>query len=317
MAGVRLWEFYIRLPQDIVDDPDIDLSLNAFRLITYLCRHQLRLGKTQIRMTQDEIIHGRKDHGVRVDHGSKITSQRDVIKAREELIDLGWLKYYALEGAWIYELVIQDQPVQGQLQNATDVGSKMQPPTGAKCNRNRLQNATGIRDKVLHKNTSNTKAESHSSAAPSNATGFHSTLEALKQSEAQQPDLLRDRQPDLLAVPSAEHFNSIEVAHAMTVELALAGNANKIMLDESLRNYRAKHQARTWQQCGEDLLALWHEYDSTVKGKFKRGFKSFFSDGVFLRRSEWTEDKPVSKPAQDARAMLDERRKRIGSKVNG
>lgn len=146
--------------------------------------------------------------------------------------------------------------------------------------------------------------------------GYLATLEALKQSTAKQRDLY---QPErlLLDTSAAEDFNSIEVAIAICGELGLVGDKSRLLMDKALVVYRVRHQGKDWKTCGEELLGFWREYQHTVTGKYKRGFTSFFEDGLFLpdKRKEWAKG-PQPVGAASANNFLDERRRQLGDKAH-
>lgn len=135
MAGIKLGFNFIPFPQAIVDD-GIDLSLSEYRLLGYLLRHQLRLGKSVIKLKQDELINGRLlPDGSRCDRGSGLVSGRDVKLARESLAARGWIAFQDTAEGMLYEIRLdEDRKVQNvtleenpKLQNVTSKVTKCHP----------------------------------------------------------------------------------------------------------------------------------------------------------------------------------------------
>lgn len=143
--GIPVGFTFIALPVTIVDEA-LDLSLNEYRLLTYLLRHQLKLGRTVIQLTQDELLRGRRrGDGSRYDKGCLISNHRDLAKAREDLGRRGWIKYCLVDDSWVYEIVITDEnpPVLDRVQNEPDRVQNV-PDLGTKCTQNRVQNEPAI-----------------------------------------------------------------------------------------------------------------------------------------------------------------------------
>ena len=90
--GIKLGFYYVPYPQAIWDE-GINLSHNGYRMLGYLSRHTLTFGHKQVKLTDDEFLHGRIDHatGQRFDKGCGIKSKQGLINARAELLALGWV----------------------------------------------------------------------------------------------------------------------------------------------------------------------------------------------------------------------------------
>lgn len=84
---------FVPFPQEIWDD-NIELSLAEFRLLGYLLRYYVRWGQSKrIRFTDDELLYGRKEDGIRIDSGCGISSANSLKDARKKLEEKGWITY--------------------------------------------------------------------------------------------------------------------------------------------------------------------------------------------------------------------------------
>lgn len=101
MAGINLRPIF--LPAALVDDPKVKLSLIACRLLLYLCKYSM---ESPITLTQDDLLNGRTVRGVRQDAGAKLSGPRHLIRARKELIALGWLKCEKHLNRMVYTLTL-------------------------------------------------------------------------------------------------------------------------------------------------------------------------------------------------------------------
>jgi hypothetical protein len=84
---------FVPFPCAIWDD-NIDLTMSEFRLLGYLLRLAYRFGKsTHIRLSDDELMHGRKDpDGHRKDKGCGLKNRASLRAARDALIAKGWIE---------------------------------------------------------------------------------------------------------------------------------------------------------------------------------------------------------------------------------
>ena len=91
--SIKISYNFVAFPREIWDK-NIDLTLGEFRLLGYLLRHQLRFGiKAAIKMTDDEIMHGKKEKdGKRMDKGCGLTSPNSIKDARDRLLEKRWIK---------------------------------------------------------------------------------------------------------------------------------------------------------------------------------------------------------------------------------
>jgi hypothetical protein len=84
---------FIPLPQEIVDER-IDLTLNEFRLLTYITRHQFRLRQAALFLCHDDLLNGRRlPDGTSIDKGCGITNPRGIREARESLKARGFIDF--------------------------------------------------------------------------------------------------------------------------------------------------------------------------------------------------------------------------------
>jgi hypothetical protein len=83
---------FIPLPVEIVDH-GLDLTVHEFRVLTYLVRHQFKLGVPRICVSYDELGYGLKRRdGTRIDNGCGTKHTRDLKKAISELTKRGFLE---------------------------------------------------------------------------------------------------------------------------------------------------------------------------------------------------------------------------------
>ena len=82
---------FVPLPRAIWDE-NLKLTLGEFRLLGYLIRHQVSFGNTNVRLSDEELLHGRKKRGgARMDSGCGIQGRNNLKVAREALIKRGWI----------------------------------------------------------------------------------------------------------------------------------------------------------------------------------------------------------------------------------
>lgn len=90
-SGIRIGFNFVPFPQAIWDDA-IYLSQGGFLLLGYLIRHTVGFGRDQIKLSDDELINGRKKRdGSRLDQGCGLRSVNGIKKARTELLALNWI----------------------------------------------------------------------------------------------------------------------------------------------------------------------------------------------------------------------------------
>src|ERR1017187_514309 len=82
---------FVPMPREIWDK-HLKLSLAEFRLLGYLIRHQVSFGNTNVRLSDEELLHGRKRKGgERMDAGAGIGGRNNLKTAREALVKRGWI----------------------------------------------------------------------------------------------------------------------------------------------------------------------------------------------------------------------------------
>lgn len=87
----RIGFHFVAFPESIWDD-DIHLTLGEFRLFGYIIRHTLVYGEDRVRLTDDELINGRKRaDGTRKDRGCGIRGPNNLTEAKDRLQGKGWL----------------------------------------------------------------------------------------------------------------------------------------------------------------------------------------------------------------------------------
>jgi hypothetical protein len=83
---------FIPLPVEIVDR-GLRLTVHEFRVLTYLVRHQFKLGVPRVSLSYDELAYGLKQRdGTRIDNGCGTKHRRDLKKAISELTKRGFLE---------------------------------------------------------------------------------------------------------------------------------------------------------------------------------------------------------------------------------
>jgi hypothetical protein len=126
--------------------------------------------------------------------------------------------------------------------------------------------------------------------ANSNA-GLSARLEAIRQSRAEQKPLYRAERL-LLPTETDEGLNATEVAWAVCGELGRRGDADRIAMEGAVVAYRVKFQDKSWEQCAEELMKAWSEYEEITRTLQLKppecfGFRGFLDSSQYLKRESW------------------------------
>jgi hypothetical protein len=90
MKGMRIGFQFVPFPQEIWKR-GIDLTQAQFKLLGYLL-YQVRFGRDQVQLSDDELLNGRRDrNGNRLDGGCGIRGRNNLREARKGLEELGWI----------------------------------------------------------------------------------------------------------------------------------------------------------------------------------------------------------------------------------
>lgn len=261
IRGMRIRFTFVPLPVEIVDE-SLDLSLNEYRLLIYLSRHQLKLGKPALKITQDELLRGRKrGSGERYDSGCLIKNSRDLIKAREDLLARGWIKYWEENGSWSYEVTIFD--AESEQEQNVPYREQNVPENRTNCSRNQVQN-----DPAIIRN-----------------------IDPLKDPSQEVPPTVEN--PVLIFDVSAQ-----DAGRALADMLVLSGYTRQAAKEACETLKRRKPEMR-FSDIPKFIADLWKEYDSQPT-RVKVSIKTFLGElGRYVDSDTWRTKKTAFIPIVD------------------
>jgi hypothetical protein len=267
-------------------------------------------------------------------------SSREQRTAREALLKLGFWEEekHKINGAPTMHFRVKiDAIIEAHIDKCRakmESAEKTNHPQNGKCGNDKsIESAETTNEppdlskKEIHETTNPIYTENTSKEHAENTTengfhpsreGLHTRMEALKISHAEQKPLyLYERA--LLPVDEGTGLNATEVALAVCNELGRRGDADWIAMEKAVVAYRVANPAKSWEQCAEELMAAWAEYEKLAKGtEFKYGFKGFLDSSHYLKRDEWPKP-PAEQNQQGAmpsgHEFIEERRRRLGDKI--